>query len=109
MKFVDLNGDGTITNDDRTFIGSPWPDITYGFNIDLGYKGFDLSANFVGVAGREIMNYSKSFQESFVDDWTTTYDIFNSSFFLGNGLTDQPRVDHVDPPKIKKKKHPKRN
>lgn len=109
LKFVDLNGDGTITNDDRTFIGSPWPDITYGFNIDLGYKGFDLSANFVGVAGREIMNYSKSFQESFVDDWTTTYDIFNSSFFLGNGLTDQPRVVAVDPTTGAIIKDPNRN
>ena len=97
LKFVDLNGDGTITNEDRTFIGSPWPDLSYGFNIDLGYKGFDLSANFVGIAGRDIMNYSKAYQQSFVDDFQTTYEIFNASFFLGNGLTDQPRVVATDP------------
>ena len=97
LKFVDLNGDGRITSDDQTFLGSPWPDLSYGFNIDLGYKGFDLSANFVGIAGREIMNYSKAFQESFVDDWQTTYDIFNASFFLGNGLTNQPRVVATEP------------
>lgn len=109
LKFVDRNGDGTITNEDRTFIGSPWPDITYGFNIDLGYKGFDLSANFVGVAGRDIMNYSKAFQQSFVDDWSTTYEIFDASFFLGNGLTDQPRVVATDPATGSIIKDPNRN
>lgn len=97
LKYVDLNGDGKISREDQTFIGSPWPDLYYGFNIDLGYKGFDLSANFVGVAGREIMSYSKAFQQSFVADWQTTYDIFNASFFMGNGLTDQPRLVATDP------------
>lgn len=97
LKFVDRDGDGKITNDDRTFIGSPWPDITYGFNLNFGYKGFDLTADFVGVAGRDIVNNAKVYQQSFVDDFQSTNEIFNASFFLGNGLTDQPRVVATDP------------
>lgn len=54
LKFKDVNGDGKITTDDRTNIGNPTPDFTYGFNIGLEYKGFDLSANMMGVYGNEI-------------------------------------------------------
>lgn len=97
LKFVDRDGNGKITNDDRTFIGNPWPKFIYGFNINLSYKGFDLTADFVGVAKRDVFNFPKTFEESFIDDYQSTYKIFNSSFFLGNGLTDQPRVVAVDP------------
>ncbi len=54
LKFADINGDGKINADDRTMIGNPTPDFTYGFNIDLSYKNFDLSADFMGVYGNEI-------------------------------------------------------
>lgn len=54
LKFEDINGDGKITTDDRTKIGNPTPDFTYGFNVGLAYKGFDLSVDFMGVYGNEI-------------------------------------------------------
>ncbi len=53
LKFVDLNGDGTINPDDRDFIGTTVPDLEYGIRVDLAYKNFDLSAFGSGVAGRE--------------------------------------------------------
>ena len=52
--FVDTDGDGTITTEDRTDIGNPYPDLTYGININLAYKGFDLAVNGYGVAGKQI-------------------------------------------------------
>ena len=52
---VDTNGDGSITNDDKTMIGSPHPDIMYGGNIRLGYKGFDFNVQWQGTIGNEIM------------------------------------------------------
>ena len=97
LKFVDLDGDGRITNDDRTFIGNPWPKFIYGFTLNVEYKGFDLNANFVGVAKRDVFNDPKSFEQSFVDDFQSTSAIFNASFFSGNGLTDQPRIVATDP------------
>jgi hypothetical protein len=49
MKFKDLNSDGQINADDRTFIGNPIPKITYGFNFNASYKNFDISFLIQGV------------------------------------------------------------
>ena len=54
LRFVDIDGDGDIDVDDRTFIGDPTPSWTYGFNIDLDYKQFDLNLFGQGVFGNEI-------------------------------------------------------
>ena len=56
MKFRDLNQDGIITDLDRTIIGKPTPDYIYGFNFEVNYKNFDLSASFQGIQGVEIYN-----------------------------------------------------
>ncbi len=54
LKYADTNGDGSITEDDRTMIGNPTPDFTYGLNLTLNYRGFDLSVEGNGVYGNEI-------------------------------------------------------
>lgn len=54
LKFKDVNGDGEITTADRTMIGNPSPDFTYGISVSLGYKNFDLSVDMMGVQGNEI-------------------------------------------------------
>ena len=54
LKFTDVNGDGKITDKDRTMIGNPTPDVTYGFNLQLGWKNLDLSVDMMGVYGNEI-------------------------------------------------------
>ena len=51
LQYADLNGDGVISPDDRTVIGNTIPELNYGFNVDLGYKGVQLSALFQGLAG----------------------------------------------------------
>lgn len=56
IKFADLNGDGVINDNDRTFLGDPNPRMTYGLNLSIAYKGFDLSALFQGVNGIEKYN-----------------------------------------------------
>jgi len=82
FRFVDVNGDGTITPEDRTFLGSPLPDFTYGLNLSLIYKGFDLTIFLYGAQGFELVNYRKwstdfptSFQNrkskaALYDSWT---------------------------------------
>lgn len=54
FRYVDVNKDGKINTDDRTYIGSPIPDFIYGFSTSLGYKGFHLSLDFEGEVGKEI-------------------------------------------------------
>ncbi|HBC78108.1 MAG TPA: hypothetical protein DCZ51_05735, partial [Bacteroidales bacterium] len=45
--------------DDRTFIGNPNPKFTYGFNLGLTYKNFDLSAFLYGSQGNDIFNWNR--------------------------------------------------
>ncbi len=52
--FIDVNGDGEITADDKTNIGSGIPDFTYGITINLEYKGFDFIAFGSGAYGNDI-------------------------------------------------------
>lgn len=55
--FRDVDGDGKVTPSDRTFIGSPHPNFTYGLNMSVGYKAFDLTLFGQGVQGNQIFNY----------------------------------------------------
>lgn len=52
IKFVDINEDGVINSNDRTFIGTTLPKLEYGINISLAYKNFDFSLFGSGVTGR---------------------------------------------------------
>ncbi|GLU45294.1 SusC/RagA family TonB-linked outer membrane protein [Muricauda sp. NBRC 101325] len=63
FRYADLNNDGVINDDDRTYIGSPHPDFTYGINLTFGYKGFDMSAFFQGSQGNEIFNNEKVYTD----------------------------------------------
>ncbi len=56
LKYVDVNGDGTISDDDKTFIGSSLPDCSFGLNITAEYKGFDFSMLWQGDFGNQIFN-----------------------------------------------------
>lgn len=56
VRFIDINGDGLIDDRDRGKLGSPHPNVVYGFNADAAYKGFDVSLFFLGNAGLKIYN-----------------------------------------------------
>lgn len=56
LYFVDKNGDGLITDADKDIIGSPYPDFTYGFGVNLNYKMFDFSASFNGSQGNKVID-----------------------------------------------------
>lgn len=52
IKYVDINADGVINSDDRTWIGSTLPKLEYGINVSLAYKNIDFSVFGSGVSGR---------------------------------------------------------
>jgi outer membrane receptor protein involved in Fe transport len=61
LRFVDVNGDGVITSDDRTYIGDPIPDYLMGLNLSLNYKGFDFLAYAFASIGNDIVrNYERA-------------------------------------------------
>ena len=59
VNYIDVNGDGYITELDRTIIGDPNPDFTYGFNTQFRWKGLTLSASFIGSYGNDIYNVNQ--------------------------------------------------
>lgn len=79
VRFVDFNGDGTITNEDRQIAGDPYPDIEGGLAVDAGYKNVDLTLALRGRYGNDIFNVGRywtnrldepaTFREG-LDPWT---------------------------------------
>lgn len=61
LRFVDINNDGVIDDDDRTDIGNPLPSATMGLNLSLDYKNFDFVAYAFASVGNEIVrNYERN-------------------------------------------------
>ena len=61
IKYVDVNGDGVINSDDRTYIGDPIPDFIMGLNISFKYKSFDFTAyTFASIGNDIVRNYERS-------------------------------------------------
>ncbi|MCW3087056.1 MAG: SusC/RagA family TonB-linked outer membrane protein [Sediminibacterium sp.] len=58
--YRDLDGDNLITDKDRIAAGTALPNLIYAFYGTVGYKGFDLSANFNGVSGNKIYDYTEN-------------------------------------------------
>ncbi|MFD0767041.1 SusC/RagA family TonB-linked outer membrane protein [Mucilaginibacter lutimaris] len=94
FRYADVNGDGRITDADRTKIGSAIPDFTYGVNLNLGYKGFDMSAVFYGSQGNDAYNTVKY--------WTNFYgsqtgnkslDLLNNSWTPTNLNAKTPIIE----------------
>jgi len=76
MRFVDTNGDSTITELDKVYKGSGLPDFEFGFNLKWSYKSFDFNMQWYGAVGHQIMNGTKAFaysegrHQDLVDMWT---------------------------------------
>lgn len=68
LKYKDLTHDGKITSEDQTWIYDPVPAFSYGLNIGLSYKNFDLTMFWQGVANQDVYNNQK-FQTDF---WAIT-------------------------------------
>lgn len=106
LKFVDVNGDGEITQEDRTMIGNPTPDFTYGLSLNLNYHNFDLGVEMMGVYGNEIyrtwddptyaqLNYLTQRMDRWNGEGTSNWEpilnpsrsinLINSNYFIEDG------------------------
>lgn len=57
-RFIDINGDGEILDNDRSVVGSAIPKVIYGLNTNFSFKNFDLGLNFNGGSGNKIYNHT---------------------------------------------------
>jgi TonB-dependent starch-binding outer membrane protein SusC len=97
LKFVDLNGDGVIDGNDRTYIGSPHPDFTFGFTNNLSFKGFDLSIFLQGSQGAKIYNFTRRYTEGMDNLFMNQRKNITNSWTPANTETTIPRYALGDP------------
>jgi TonB-linked SusC/RagA family outer membrane protein len=104
IKYVDVNGDGQINNDDRTFVGSPWPTFQGGLQFNGSYKNFYINVQFVGVFGYKIYDDVRRVLDSYttlnnfrkgLDPWTPA-----------NTNTSDPRLGLATDPGINSNNYP---
>ncbi|GAB6394329.1 MAG: SusC/RagA family TonB-linked outer membrane protein [Bacteroidales bacterium] len=56
FDYEDVNGDGQMTNDDRQYVGSAQPDLTFGWNNQFNWKNWDASFFLRGTIGNKVLN-----------------------------------------------------
>lgn len=96
IRFKDLNGDGIISADnDREFIGSPIPDLTFGLAFNSSYKGWDFSFLFQGVEGVDRYNDGKKIVDYDTRPFNFTTAILNA-WDGENSTNSVPRVAFED-------------
>jgi TonB-linked SusC/RagA family outer membrane protein len=87
LIFRDVNDDGQINGEDRTFIGSSIPDLTYGFDLGASYKSFSLNFLFQGQAGNEIFNAKETIRPA-----PYNYEAHVYNYWRGEGTSNsEPR------------------
>ena len=91
MIYRDLNGDGKISSSDRTYIGDPNPDFTYGMTNTFSYKGFNLSIFIQGSYGNDIFNASRTEMMGMYDGKNQITDVLRRWRIPGQ-ITDVPRA-----------------
>ena len=78
LIFVDVNGDGEISEADKTMLGDPNPDFRMGFSFNLGYKGWDLSVTTNGAFGQQVVKSYRQYLGETKQNFTTdVYECWN--------------------------------
>ncbi|MBK5722139.1 TonB-dependent receptor [Dysgonomonas sp. Marseille-P4677] len=95
IRFRDLDNNGVIDDNDRTFLGSPIPNLTYGFTLNGEYKGFNLSMFFHGVSGVKRFNDLKKILDYDTRPFNYTTAVLDS--WNGEGTSNKiPRPSFTD-------------
>lgn len=97
IRFRDVNGDGRVTQADRTIIGNPHPDLTAGLDLGLRWKAWDFAATFYGTFGNDIFDVQKEFYVFRNFNTNVRRDMLTDSWTPENAATAKyPRLDVSD-------------
>lgn len=95
VYFVDTNEDGVLDEKDKQVIGNPIPDVIYGFNVGVAWKGFDLNVQLGGTIGNDIFNAMRLYTYNLTDITNKDKDLLNY-WTPTNTNTDIPRLAAAD-------------
>ncbi len=96
FRFADVNGDGKLNSDDRTYIGNPHPDLIAGLNLGLSYRNFDLTAFFYSTIGNDIFNNTKYFTDFWLFEGNKSSRMRDKSWTPENPNATLPILDYGD-------------
>jgi len=98
VRFRDLDNNGVINDNDRTYIGNPTPEWSFSMNNSFNYKNFDLQIFLQGVAGNDIYNANRIWQEGMAVPQNQTKKVLDR--WTGEGTSNSiPRAVYSDPNK----------
>ncbi len=92
LKLVDLNGDNIVDDKDRTVLGNPYPEFTYGITNNFTYKSFDLGFTIQGVQGGTLVNGDPNYNETKRYNKNYNANRWLSPMFPGDGKTPYSTV-----------------
>ncbi|MFC2127130.1 SusC/RagA family TonB-linked outer membrane protein [Bacteroidota bacterium] len=96
LKFVDNNKDGVLNDKDLTTIGNPFPSFTAGLNFDFTYSNWDLSMQWYGVFGNDVINYTNLFAHSGINDVNVHAGTLDKVWSPTNTGASFPRLSVLD-------------
>lgn len=91
LMYRDVNGDGRLSSSDRTYIGDPNPDFTYGMTNNLSWKGFNLNIFIQGSYGNDILNVGRMETEGMYNGMNQSTRVFQPLAHPGQ-ITDVPKA-----------------
>ncbi|WP_375587467.1 SusC/RagA family TonB-linked outer membrane protein [Flagellimonas aurea] len=97
IRFKDVDRDGDVDADDRTFIGSPHPDVMLGLNLQFNYKAFDLGILFNGSFGNDTYNFTKYKNHFFNQAAYNKENVLLNAWSESNTSSNIPRLSLDDP------------
>jgi hypothetical protein len=98
VKYKDLNGDGKIDVNDRTFLGSAIPKFTYGLSTTLNYLNFDMFILFQGGYGNKIYMQVNQDIEGFYRPFNLTQRVYDTRWHGEGTSNTMPLVSWLDQP-----------
>ena len=85
LKFVDVNGDGIVNDDDKTDLGNPTPDVTMGITLGASYKGFDINVTGYAALGQQVARSYRKFTDGEYENFTS--EVY--SYWNGEGTSNR--------------------
>jgi hypothetical protein len=96
FRFLDVNNDGILSDNDKRVIGDPEPDFTYGINGYITYKGIELNLLITGAYGNDVLNAIKPYSATGEGYYNSEKGLLHRGWNGENSTNTQPIIKAVD-------------